>query len=528
MRKIINRDSFLSIFFFILISSPLFITIISNTETFSANEKRSLSSFPHLDLTAQSLLLFPKKFEAYFEDHFGLRAQIVRLHNLVLSRFFTTSGNNAVVVGTNQWLFLSGDGGLNDYLGLTQFTTVELARFKRVIKDREYWLNTLGTRYLFLPIPNKESIYNEHLPLRVQRLKGADKYAQIISYLRSSGQTHCLIDVQDLMLRNKQYRQLYHRTDSHWNSFGIHLVYSEIAKKLPTFLAEIIPEKMKLTWDEHYSGDLAMIMNLNGVFTEKAPLYEIQPGCAVQPSTRVKELMHTAEFKNTSPLKLPVRSGCEGKTAKAILIHDSFGNSLRSYLAPFFKTIIFVQHYNFQDIKSLITATKPDIVIDEKVSRNLEKALVYDQALEKSVLNTKFEQLSNTVLSVVGATWNDYLAGNNKLLPDPADHGINFQMENPSSSLDLAIDSKIEGTVSYAVKLILHSNNDSAVAACYSSYIESGISDKQCEERSISQGRNVVYFRIFLPNEKGLLSLKFGNLGTYQLDSLTVKIEDDK
>jgi len=526
MRQFINRDSLVSFFFLILISLPLFLTVINNTETFSVNEKRSLSSFPRIDFSASSLLHFPKKFEAFFEDHFGFRAQIVRLHNWLLWRVFATSSNNAVVVGDSNWFFLSGDGGLNDSLGQTQFNTIELEKFKRVIKDREYWLNSLGTHYLFLPIPNKESIYNEHLPTRIRQYQGKDKYTQIIGYLKKSGQLQCAIDVQDLMLNNKQHQQLYHRTDSHWNSFGIHLVYGEIIKRLQSFLPEITPVKVNLTWDEKYSGDLAMIMNLNGVLSEKAPLYEVQPQCTVQPLSRMKELIHTPEFKNTSPLKLPVKSGCEGKTSKAILLHDSFGNSLRSYLTPNFKTIIFVQYYNFQDIKSLIAETKPDIVIDEKVSRNLEKALVYDQDLESEVLKTKFDQLPKTVLRIAGANWYDYAANSKELSTGEEGHYVDFHMGNLSSSIDVSIDSRIDDPVSYAVQFVLHSSSNTEVSACYSSAIGSGISDRQCEERSIYKGQNVVYFRIFQPSEQGVLTLKFGNLGMYRLFNLTVKIED--
>ncbi len=74
----------------------------------------------------------------------------------------------------------------------------------------------LGIRYLYLPIPNKEAVYEEHLALILRKNKGYDSYSQIVDHLRAGGRFTDFIDTKELLVR-KNEAQLYFRTDSHWN-----------------------------------------------------------------------------------------------------------------------------------------------------------------------------------------------------------------------------------------------------------------------------------------------------------------------
>ena len=54
---------------------------------------------------------------AWFEDHFGFRAALVRWNARVRYSVLGTSPSAAVVRGTDGWLFYAEDGALEDYIG---------------------------------------------------------------------------------------------------------------------------------------------------------------------------------------------------------------------------------------------------------------------------------------------------------------------------------------------------------------------------------------------------------------------------
>lgn len=95
--------------------------------------------------------------------------------------------------------------------------------------------------------------------------------------------------------------------------------------------------------------------------------------------TAVKEL---SEYKDLKTQWLPVTNECEQQEYTAMLIHDSFGTPLRAYLSQHFRKITYIHYMNFEDAKPLVVSERPDVVIDLRVARNLEKALRPDPELE--------------------------------------------------------------------------------------------------------------------------------------------------
>lgn len=87
-------------------------------------------------------LSFPVEFDAYFEDHFGFREEMVTaFHGLTMALFGDTL-NEKVIVGKNDMLFYSET--LDDYLGRNLLSEEEIARIAACLGIEQAWCKARG------------------------------------------------------------------------------------------------------------------------------------------------------------------------------------------------------------------------------------------------------------------------------------------------------------------------------------------------------------------------------------------------
>lgn len=93
------------------------------------------------------------------------------------------------------------------------------------IQSYKSYCDNNGMDFLFLPIPNKETVYFDYVPFDQQ----PDNLLSLDSLLQLSG----IKTINTLAIFN-EYREtnsdlLYHKDDSHWNANGIKLIASELS-----------------------------------------------------------------------------------------------------------------------------------------------------------------------------------------------------------------------------------------------------------------------------------------------------------
>jgi alginate O-acetyltransferase complex protein AlgJ len=525
MKRFLCPPAFLPLAFILVITLPLVFTIAQKDEKISIVEKRRLAALPEFDFSFQSLEEFPKAFEAYFADHFSFRNEFVRLHNRIMLFVLATSPSKFVIAGQDHWYYFNSDGAFNDYMGLERFAPVDLERFKHVLQDREYWLDTLGAHYLFLPVPNKETIYEEYLPGRVRNNRGMSKVVQLTEHLRTKSRFRGLVDIHEHMLQEKSRQQLYLKTDSHWTVFGADLAYRGIMAPLQGWFPDLVPTTLQVKWQEEFSGDLAVLMNLRGVVAERAPVYDLQPDCTVTPLRRMDELLQFEEFRKHHKIRMPVRSGCEEGRYTAIFIHDSFGNTLRPLMTPAFRDIIYVNNFNMENIKALIEAEKPDVVIDQRVYRNIANALVHDPALEAMVLQNKYRDEAEKIVEMNKNNWQNYLEPTAAATQDPSGQLVFHSTEvSPVLKVRVNPDGRLKG--SSIVRISVESPHDTHLSICFHADKAKEQALNQCETRPLNKGSNEVFVRIFNSDQIESAGITCAEPGRYRINELTIKNEN--
>ena len=527
MKRYFNIDSGVSILFVLCLLMPLIVSFVQKDVEISASEKRKLAKFPEISSSSESLSKFPDEFEAYYDDHFGFRSRIVRLHNYTLSKVFGVSPTPMVVIGSDNWYFFNADGSISDFIGRFPYSNITLETFSRLLQDRKEWLNSMGSQYIFMPVPNKETVYPEKLPLRIRNNRGATKYDQILGYLKYDEQFLDYIDTQDVLLDRKKQARVFLQTDSHWNHEGTYQVYLELMNRLEPWLPDLVPLKQKeeQNWIEKFSGDLAILMNLKGLITETAPNINIVKECKPIKPRIMAELKEIPYYSDMAGHRLPVISGCVKKKYKAIFIHDSFGKFLRPYLSQHFKEIIFINYMNFEKAKRLIETVKPDIVIDQRAARNIQRALRPDPELEQMILRNRFTGLLEDIVSRDGAEILSTVMKKENVVVKRLKSSMDLEFKKKKSRILFKSDYPSNHSEPAVIRIDVDSRQNATIRFCYTAETPNLHAQSQCSKREVEKGNNQIFLRVVKPEKHGSLEMTAEHPGSYVLNNVVVRRE---
>lgn len=326
------------------------------------DEQRVLAPLP--PLCKDSVMVFPKRFEAYFNDHFGFRHNLVQMISKLKFYVFGASPlPEKVAIGKHNWLFLSGR-----FYGITQdltrehaYTDSSLTADVNLWTQRKIELHKMGIGYYKAFWPDKYYIYPEYLPLSMRIENSSQNYRcdQALQYLKLHNSNVQILDVRPLLLDKKQNHKVYHASDSHWNALGAFYAYTLLMQMLSIDRPELKPLPItayNITWQLKPPGDLATLINVyipeyEPVFNEhiKSTVLEVLAGSHFPKKTRI--------FKNPN-----------SKTSlRALIFRDSFTNALIPFLSQHFREMVLIWDSPYS--VELVNTIKPDVVIECYASR---------------------------------------------------------------------------------------------------------------------------------------------------------------
>ena len=362
MRQLPN--TILVFLFLLIISLPLVDRQLGlRWDSFISTEKRLLAVQPRF--TWNSIVVFPRKYEEYFNDNFSFRTLLVKINSYLLRRAFGLSAIPDVVIGKDGWLYLtSKDYGnsLEDYMGLIDVDqgTLELIRIN--LEQRTKELQAKGIQFLVVVAPDKQSIYPDYLPDNWKRNKRySTRLDQVVEYLKAKS-TVQILDVRNALLKERKTAQfpLYKKTDSHWNYFGAFVAYQQIMASF-----SMMPlQKKDFQWQQQtaQSGDLAEMLAASDQYKEENDITF---------SPIVKSKVTFVETENAYGTSLEskrlVASNKDRLSTKLLVFHDSFGEGLFKFLSNHFGESVFINSNLFS--MAIVEKEKPNVVVFELVER---------------------------------------------------------------------------------------------------------------------------------------------------------------
>lgn len=313
------------------------------------SEKRNLAAFP--DLGSTPVREWPQRLDDYLRDHFGFRETLIGWSNRFRVEVLRTSPVRNAIIGPEGWLFYAayGDGAdVRDHLGRLPLTPAEIEARKRTILERHAFFAARGITYLFVVVPDKQTIYPERAALRRGSRQPVTRLDQFAAHLRRDPAIPFL-DLRETLWSARSQRDLYYRTDSHWNLYGGFLGFQAILRRLAEMRPGIpvIPDDYARFVDRPApGGDVAALLSMTDVLGDVA-----------------QDVVWSDETTK-SPLRV-------------VLIGDSFAESLHPFLElrfasinPFEEAIGQAAGGSHFDVEAIL-AQHPDIVIEQHVERYL-------------------------------------------------------------------------------------------------------------------------------------------------------------
>ena len=153
----------------------------------SSSENRTLAEFPSFK-TEDGGINFDWLSQAgdYFQDHFAFRNELVTANAVVNGKVLGVSTASGVIQGTDGWLYYKDS--LSDYLGTDPLSERSLFNIAHTLSMMQTYLEGRNVDFLFTVAPNKNSLYDEHMPyydkVKVSDEKNLDR---LVPWLSSEG-----------------------------------------------------------------------------------------------------------------------------------------------------------------------------------------------------------------------------------------------------------------------------------------------------------------------------------------------------
>ncbi len=337
----------------------------SNTELL---DNRPLKAKP-----TELSLNFPKEYEAYYNDTFAGRKRLLKKYGKIQYKLGIDNGIS--IQGQKGWAFYDSakvpDGyTLIDYFGEVRFSEEELQQMAQgVEKAREFYARQ-GIDYIIVIAPNKEAMYSEYMPERLQKQRKSDKSRMdlAVEYLQKNTKAKIINFKDALMAAKKELpMEIYFPLDSHWNEIGGYVGYTAMAEYLNKFGYHLPVKKI--------SEDMITAAGSQKSDLDVAGMKDTNYHVAFFDDMKIQCL------KNEDHGFMQIYENSQAREKKTLfMIRDSFGMGLVPYLNKAFQKTVYAhnKHNKREQLEALIEEHKPDIMVDELVERYFDRFLKYN------------------------------------------------------------------------------------------------------------------------------------------------------
>ncbi|HEY9114977.1 MAG TPA: hypothetical protein VIN10_09755 [Bacteroidales bacterium] len=375
-------NKILAVTFLLIIFVAMTLFFVLKTEDVNLEENRNLAVLPEFDVN--KLDPFPQQYDKYYADHFPFRSEIVKAFNKINFIGLKISPlPEKVIIGLNDFLFMSGEE-METYQGKNLFTKEELQSILEELTYRRDFCASEGAKFYFVIIPQKQTIYEEYIPLKYRTTKKETNRVKLEEYLRQNN--FPVYDPTNYFFEKKNDgKLLYLNTDNHWNNLGAFYASQYITDVIRKDFPQIAPltlDNYTFVKKEREGGNLAQMLNMKDELLDYNFIFERND------STKA---MEGKKVPYTPPPTFPypweyerVYVNPEANDLKAVIICESFGTlQLDFYKESFGKTVLIFDEWQHALNPEIIKNEKPDIVVIQVLENMLNRLLMHQAKNEK-------------------------------------------------------------------------------------------------------------------------------------------------
>lgn len=304
---------------------------------------------------------FAQEFTDYYNDTFAGRKKLIVKYVKLKQKLKIDTGQ--YFYGQKGWMFydsakVNNANSMLDYYAEVMPTDDELEQMRLGLEAEKQFYQKYGASYLLLVAPNKENIYSEYMPERMQKKRVSDySFSDAgADYLNQNGISVLNLKPAFRTAKKDIPYHLYYKKDTHWNALGGYIGFYALMQKLRDFgvggrllplTTEMITEAGMVGQDMHP--------------TDKDMSYAVS---YLDDKTFVRTVVRENKiivYDNANPVS--------DKTI--MIIGDSFAGALLPYLAKNYRRVVNVAA-GIKDLgfyKDAMVEYKPDVVVRELVER---------------------------------------------------------------------------------------------------------------------------------------------------------------
>lgn len=154
----------LQVSFLILLAVCLFYPVagLRLAGNIDSSENRNPNPRPHIKVNGDWNAAFSRQFEDWYNDIFGGRKQLIRMHEMVESLLHPGEVENSqAFLGQDHWLFYKGDNSVGLYQNRFLFSQDDARKAEANYQSQKEWLSRNGADFYVMVAPNKADVYGE-------------------------------------------------------------------------------------------------------------------------------------------------------------------------------------------------------------------------------------------------------------------------------------------------------------------------------------------------------------------------------
>jgi alginate O-acetyltransferase complex protein AlgJ len=329
-----------------------------------------------IDVDFAKLDKLPKEVNTYVDDNFTFRSPGLEFfHYLKFSIFGVSPHPDMVLVGKDGWFF-EGEKDREIYEGLHAFSDNDLKQFDEYWQSKFPLLDSLGTKVYWIMCPMKNYVYEEKLPLYLQRPPGPSRSEILTNHLKPSFEINFINARQMLVDAKNEGTKVFYKMDNHWNYTAGQLVTQMLVDSISRdFPNKNIPQFTNVTWKDSLLQKGIQYQRI-GVKSlseiDRFPVFNLKNATEVKkyPFPPVKGFPYPWEYE----LRFKNKKIKNGLTL--LMIRDSFSHQVIPFISESFEESVFIfDSWKYQINDSILRVVKPDVLVIMGLETHLESTI---------------------------------------------------------------------------------------------------------------------------------------------------------
>ena len=379
----------------------------------SANiEKTKVAEAPQLIKNNAINNAFDDECEIWLNQNFPYRGSILSKTNQVLSEVLKNPAAN-VVAGKDGWLFSTET--VDNYMDKNPMSAEEIRALGVTLSLIQEKVESRGGQFVFVPVPNKNSIYPEYMPIRYMKASDND-LTRVYAQLDAADVSYINLMQELTAAKTGSPNQLYYRQDTHWTPMGAIIGYESIMEQFNK--TSVIGGDYSYTADNSRVSDLAKLLYPDGSKTDEEFIINwesdydsfsfVYPSNVTDTEAQLLNFMSDREDHDND---FTTQNTAVGDETALYMVRDSFARAMLPYMIESYSEARFVR----STTPSFLKLNKKTDVVYEICERNLKNVIAsapvmyapmrdsYDGSVFVSEANTAFCENEGYAYKIYGA-----------------------------------------------------------------------------------------------------------------------------